>query len=736
MSILSLRSLHLFLSVSTLTALIPLSAHAQTSRSTFTFGTPTTPDGKTLTVDSRGFLLDGIYTLPVMGEMHYSRIPSSEWTREIRKMKAGGITIIATYIFWNHHQPTKERWDWTGNNDLRAFLQACQQEQMPVVLRLGPFCHGEVYLGGIPLWMAEKAQQDPKQYKLRSLAPGFIDATTTLYREISLQTQGLLWKNGGPVIGVQIENECRGPWAYLMKLREIAIDSGFDVPFMTRTGWPKLSDQEEPGKLLPLYGDYADGFWDRKLTDMPGDYPSAFTMKNARLSTVIATETFTTEQLKEDNQTAPTSYPYLTCELGGGMMPSYHRRINISGREAFPLAICKLGSGSNLPGYYMYHGGTNPQHPDHTMAECQASLATNYNDMPHITYDFQSPLGEMGQPNWTAFHQTRWLHQFLADWGEELAHMDVDTLSPHYARRGCFIFRNDYVRILNEKGTANVTIDGLLWEGLSVSTSTLQLFAKTAEGLYLIPAGSPVPHLSDDTPFSYTTPSATEEMPDTYTISVNGTQYTLSPDKPTKIEGSTFTVLSPSRAASAYVIDGQMHFARHGGILYKTKDSITEEYWQYTKQRINSTLLTPASSPRTVSLGQQKVAEQPSDSDFNKAAIYSLTLKSLSKTSASDLFVEISYRGDCARLYADGRLVQDNFWNGKPMLTRMRDLLTPDGKTPRKIELRILPLSKDAPIYLQKEQKAELDNATPYLLSLDGIRVIQRKTTTSNKTSK
>ena len=81
----------------------------------------------------------------------------------------------------------------------------------------------------------------------------------------------------------------------------------------------------------------------------------------------------------------------------------------------------------------MYHGGTNPQHPDHTMAECQASRATNYNDMPHITYDFQSPLGEMGQPNWTAFHQTRWLHQFLADWGEELSRMDVDTLSTMHA---------------------------------------------------------------------------------------------------------------------------------------------------------------------------------------------------------------------------------------------------------------------------------------------------------------
>ena len=88
-------------------------------------------------------------------------------------------------------------------------------------------------------------------------------------------------------------------------------------------------------------------------------------------------------------ETSDLSYPYLTCELGGGMMPAYHRRINMSGKEIKPLAICKLGSGSNLPGYYMYHGGTNPYCKEHTMAETQASPVTNYNDMPQTSYDFQ-----------------------------------------------------------------------------------------------------------------------------------------------------------------------------------------------------------------------------------------------------------------------------------------------------------------------------------------------------------
>lgn len=120
------------------------------------------------------------------------------------------------------------------------------------------------------------------------------------------------------------------------------------------------------------------------------------------------------------------------------MMPAYHRRININGKELKPLVICKLGSGSNLPGYYMYHGGTNPYNPLHTMGETQASPGTNHNDLPHMTYDFQAPLGEVGQVFETPFHEGRFIHQMLTDWGSELLQMNVDSLSRHYALPGCF----------------------------------------------------------------------------------------------------------------------------------------------------------------------------------------------------------------------------------------------------------------------------------------------------------
>ncbi len=675
---------------------------------TFSFGTDTNPDGVRFQVDSYGFMVGGRHILPVMGEIHYTRVPRQDWRREIRKMRAGGITVLSTYVFWIHHEPVEGQWNWSGNRDLHSFLQICKEEKMPVVLRIGPFCHGEVLQGGFPTWLVNKALGDQKHFKLRSEASGFIAATQRLYSNIFAQASDMLWKHGGPVVGIQIENECRGPWSYYARLKDIAVKIGFDVPFYTRTGWPKLNGKEVFGQMLPLYGDYADGFWDRKLTDMPGDYPKAFIMKDSRMSTVIATETFSVSDLKDgDAQPSVQTYPYLTCELGGGMMPCYHRRINMSGNEAFPLAVCKLGSGSNLPGYYMYHGGTNPSVESvggtevtgsETMGETQASAVTNYNDMPYMSYDFQAPLGEMGQPLLTAYHQTRWLHQFLADWGEMLAAMPVDTLSDHYARRGCFEFYNDYVRILNEEGKAYVRPVEMPFSGHSV-TADAQPFCHTGDTLYFISIKGLKPMAM-----------------------IDGRKYTLKYDKPINVGGITLCLLSAGRARRAYKIDGTLHFARHdGGILYKDGDKIVEEYWaECPDVGISYTQRQRCDVPREVVLGKQKVASMPVNSDFDKAAVWSVNIPKVEN--ADDCFLSISYAGDCARIYADGKLVEDNFWNGKPMLVRLSAL---KGKT---IELRILPLAKDAPIYLQSEQRKELESADGCLMDLKAITMIQRVT--------
>ena len=696
-------------------SLLPLCSMAQEK---FSFGTKTNPQGITFEVDSRGFIVGGKHLLPVMGEIHFSRVPATEWKREIQKMRAGGITIIATYCFWIHHEATEGQWDWSGNKNLRQFLQVCKEENMPVVLRIGPFCHGEVYQGGFPVWIVEKALSDPKNFKLRSTAPGFLAATKKLYENIFAQAKGLLWKDGGPVVGVQIENECRGPWGYYMSLRDMAISIGYDVPFMTRTGWPKLNGKEEFGKLLPLYGDYADGFWDRTLDDMPGDYPKAFIMKEQRINANIATETFSKKELTDGDSSLFTlhsslTYPYLTCELGGGMMPAYHRRINMSGNEAMPLAICKLGSGSNLPGYYMYHGGTNPYCAEHTMAETQATKVTNYNDMPYMTYDFQAPLGEMGQPNLNAFHQTRLLHQFLADWGDMLSQMDVDSISEHYARRGCFEFYNDYVRILNEGGRAYVRPVDMPFGNHRI-TANAQPFCKIGNTLYFIPIKGMKPEIWID-----------KELVSSFKFQVSSTSEAAKP-----ITGLEVVLLSEDEALRAFKIDDKLYFAQKAGnIIYKDGDKIIEEEWKESKTKtITITKTKDATAPREIPMGSQKVAAMPTNEDFENAAVWELDLPGQfpshsGRDSREGLsFLKIDYAGDCARVYADGKLVMDNFWNGKPMLVRMSDLA---GK---KVELRILPLSKDAPIYLQKEQKEILNNSQTALLQLNSINILTRET--------
>ena len=58
--------------------------------------------GKPVTWDKYSLSIDGRRVCPVMGEIHYSRIPADEWPEEVRKMKEGGVTLIATYVFWNH----------------------------------------------------------------------------------------------------------------------------------------------------------------------------------------------------------------------------------------------------------------------------------------------------------------------------------------------------------------------------------------------------------------------------------------------------------------------------------------------------------------------------------------------------------------------------------------------------------------------------------------------------------
>ena len=226
-------------------------------------------------MNSRSLLFDGQPVFPVMGEMHYSRVPQAEWRDELLKMKAGGVDIVATYVFWIHHEEIEGQWDWSGQRDLKKFLQTCNELGLKVVVRCGPWCHGEVRNGGLPDWVVAH-----KDWKLRSTDTNFLAAVKILYAQIAEQMRGELWKDGGPVIGIQVDNEFGGSPNYLMALKKIAIEAGMDVPLYIKTGWPAMKTPVPLGELLPLFGAYPDGFWERTLKPMDGNELGKFHLQN------------------------------------------------------------------------------------------------------------------------------------------------------------------------------------------------------------------------------------------------------------------------------------------------------------------------------------------------------------------------------------------------------------------------------------------------------------------------
>ena len=67
-------------------------------------GSAVSPSGVRIGINSQYLTRAGKPWIPVMGEFHYTRAPAAQWETELRKMKAAGITTVASYVIWNHHE--------------------------------------------------------------------------------------------------------------------------------------------------------------------------------------------------------------------------------------------------------------------------------------------------------------------------------------------------------------------------------------------------------------------------------------------------------------------------------------------------------------------------------------------------------------------------------------------------------------------------------------------------------
>lgn len=407
---------------------------------------------------------------PVMGEMHYSRYRESLWEESLRKMKAGGISIVSAYVIWIHHEEEEGLFDFSGCRNLGRFLQLCKKVGIYVFLRPGPWVHGEVRNGGFPDWL----QRKETEILLRSDDPVYLSYVKRYWEQIGKQCEGMMRKDGGPVIGLQIENEYghvggqtgEAGEQHMRTLAAMAEELGFLVPFYTATGWGGACT----GGLLPVMGGYCEAPWEQSTEELKAN--TNYVFSKIRNDALIACD----HHVEGGITFREEDFPYLTAELGGGLQVTGHRRPVATGADIGAMSLAKLGSGVGLLGYYMYHGGSNPEGKLSTLQE---SCATGYlNNLPEINYDFNAPVRQYGTISDT-YREIRLLAYFLQDFGDDLAALEADIMPEnvkpedlHTLRLSCrhdkdhgYVFFNNYQRRRNMEPHKGVTLTGVCDKG-------------------------------------------------------------------------------------------------------------------------------------------------------------------------------------------------------------------------------------------------------------------------------
>jgi beta-galactosidase len=434
--------------------------------------TGTSPDGRTIAANRHHLTLDGKPFPIVMGEFHPQRYPREYWEEAIMEMKAGGLNVIASYFFWGFVEVRPGRFDFSGSNDFAHYASLCRKHDMLLFARIGPFCNAEILCGGMPPWLFGMPLVE------RSNDPAYLEFVGRWYAELGKQLEGQYWKDGGPIFMVQVENELgnapnawqmiyrfgcseehRGPAdkdeyiRHYQNLRDLALKSGIDPVVFSMTGWGSET-KGIPDEFLVALGGYM-------YLGKPGKENSGLTGING---------------IVYGNRS--TDKPLAFVELGAAGSPARTQWVPRPPVEsAYATALSRLGaSNSIMCGWYMYHGGSNPQHPDW-------GFGSKYDTLSQISYDYNAPLGEYGQAR-PAYYHLRPLHQTLLNFG-------------HTFSNGAQVYDNpkvkpseDRLRASIRMGTGESGVACLLHYGNSVPLSErwAALEIKTSAGPLRLPS--------------------------------------------------------------------------------------------------------------------------------------------------------------------------------------------------------------------------------------------------------
>ena len=720
--------------------------------------------------------------IPVSGEIHFSRLPLNRWEDRLRLMKAGGITVVACYVFWIHHEPVEGEARFEGNLDVAAFVRLCASLDLDVVLRIGPWAHGEVRNGGFPDWVQAAAVEH------RTNDPAYLALVKRWFNRLGGELRGLT----GPdscVIGIQLDNELYDQPAHLTELKKLARAAGLTAPIWTATAWGGAELPERD--VLPVFGGYGDGFW--VDADAPWDptFRQHYFFSHQWDDPGIGADL--REHLSGSDAAPPRSpsnlFPPATCELTGGMATAYQRRPWPQAKDVAAVANNKIGSGSGWQGYYMFTGGTNP------LGGLHESQATGYpNDLPEFDYDFHAPIGAAGRLA-HSFALLRRQHSFLAAFGDRLAPMpstlpdrvpsgmdDSETLRWALRSDGKsgFVFITWYqphiplpaylaaqFRLGLDGGpltfpAAPVDIPSgtiAAWP-VNLDLSGVRLQWATATPLTVLDADSATPTLvlaaEAGIEPQLCLPAGT--VLKGAAADVGASTYTVDSPAPvtltaTSSEGSLqILVLPAAMADQAWVLD-----TVQGRELVLSADPVWVDansllagrslgaplLWRYSPaagtfeevpaagavrepaRRDLAVELVRAAGLVPASFGSLagRAAAPGAEALAELSAVYTVGLPTAGVAEVPGFAeLEIAWAGDVARLLVDGRVVADRFWDGSPWVIEMHDAGIQPGSD---VALQILPLPRTAKVGLPLAAQQRREGVDRDLIAVDGVQLVR-----------
>lgn len=695
--------------------------------------TPAAGSGSDIQLTSRYLTVAEQPTALISGELHYSRVPRSQWRNRLQLMKSGGINVVATYVLWIHHQPEPGPANFSDNLDLAAFVAEALDVGLKVVLRIGPWCHAETRNGGFPDWIVDQ----PVQHRTND--PEYLRLAADWFAQLGAQLAPLFATQTG-IIGVQLENELYDQADHLLALRDLAVANGITPPLWLATAWGYA--QLPPDDVFPLFGGYADGFWTEWNDGWADSFRAHFFFSRAwddpGIGADVRGEFITAQHVTDDARfRGSVPFPPATCELGGGMATAYHNRPVLTGRDTAAVANTKLGNGSVWQGYYMYAGGLNPR----GRTTFQETQATGYpNDVPAFDYDFGAPIGAAGVLQDT-HAELRIQHAFLAAFGNQLVqhHSSLpeelpadlqDTQTMRWAARwdgnSGFLFINwhqPYEQLPTYSG-AQFSLRGVGGTEITLPDAPLDIPGGTvarwpinlvvAGGIVHWATASAVTVLADGTLVLL----AEDGIPVRVSVAATAgqdpivTEVTPGTD-PQRLGGISLLVLPAGMREQIWVLAESWDSAPQ---LVLSADPVWLEggvlrSWQQQRdaEEVDVVQIREAGDVPASYGAQAGRASAPSDETVAELGAR-WELRGLGEVSSDPVtqrrILQLDWVGDVAQLVVAGRVVHDRFWDGTPWFINLDDLQISES-----VELRVLPLHPQAQVKLPRPAQKRLQAA-------------------------